>query len=903
MSDLRPNPDTLLTALRRDEARARRGKLKIYFGMCPGVGKTYAMLRQGQRDAQEKIDVAVGVVETHGRRETEALLTGLSVIPRKEVLHHGISLGEFDLEATLARRPRLVLLDELAHTNAPGSRHPKRYQDLIELLDAGIDVYTTLNVQHLESRADAVRQITGAQVHETVPDSVIELADQIEIVDLTPEALRVRLDEGKVYLGERAATAAENFFKPANLTALRELALRFVAERVDTRLRELRSTGKQAGIWRSGERLMVAVGPSPFSTQLVRWTRRMAAAQGAAWLAVSVESSRLLEPEAQRRLEQNLSLARELGAEVVVTHDDDLARALLRVAAQYNATQVVVGKSHAPWYLDLLRGGSLADRLLRRRAAFDVHVVPAERAAGRTVSRLGWALKDPSSAGEYVDVAIVLAGLTAVAWFAAPHTGYLAIGLLYLLAVVGLSLRVGRWPVLASGVVSALAWNFLFIPPIFTFAIQKFEDGMMFGAYFVVALIAGQLTARIRRQEKHERLREERATALFHLTQALSAARNLDEAVFAALRQTDALFAAESALLLGTQEGGRLAPHFANSFSLSEKERGVAEWSWRNRKKAGRFTDTLPAAEGFYVPLAREDASLGVLGLKLREGRTLTLAQRDLAESFAAQLAIVVESEQFRAASAREKLLAESEKLHRVLLDGVSHELRTPLSVISSALENLGETPDAALRSALLDESRMAVRRLNRVVGNLLDQTRLESGTLRPKLDWCDPRDIVNAALESVRDALVGHPVQLALEDAGEPIRTDFSLTEQAIANLLVNASVHTPAATPVFVTAGLERGGTRAFFTIADRGPGFPPEMRARLFQKFSRGDAARAGGLGLGLSIARGFVAAQGGELVVGENPGGGAVFTLYLPHRAPPPSETSLNESDETTHPDHR
>ncbi len=876
----RPDPDALLAALRRDEARARRGRLKIFFGMCPGVGKTYAMLRAAQRELLDGVDLVVGIVETHGRAETEALLAGLPVVPRKIILHRGAELSELDLEAILARRPKLVLVDEFAHTNAPGSRHPKRYQDVIELLDAGLDVYTTLNVQHLESRADAVRQITGATVHETVPDSVFELADQIELIDLPPESLLERLREGKVYLGDRAAAAAQGFFKDAHLTALRELALRFVAERVDKRLRELRATGSPQTVWRSGERLLVAVGPSPFSTQLVRWTRRMAAAQGAAWIAVSVESSRPLDAESLRRLEKNLALARELGAEVVVTHDDDIVAALVRVALQNNATQIVVGQSRSPRWLDLLRGGSLVQRLLRRGGPIDIYVVPAERAAENPGTWLDFHPAASSPAGEYAEVAAVLVALTVAGLLIAPYAGYLAIGLLYLLAVIALSLRVGRWPVLAAGVASALTWNFLFIPPLYTFVIAKLEDGMMFGTYFVVALVSGQLTARIRAAERHERLREERATALLHLTQALGAARTLDEAVFAALRQADTLFRASTAVLVGHDSTGDPAPHFAGSFYLSEKERGVADWAWRNRKKAGRFTDTLPAAEGFYLPLVRDERAVGVFVIRVAPEDTLTLAQRDLAESFASQLALVVERESLRAAGEREKLLAESDRLHRALLDGVSHELKTPLAVLAAATEALA-TADDGCRGELTAEIRTATRRLNLLVNNLLDQTRLESGALRPRLDWCDAHDLVNAAVEGVRDSLDAHPFETAIPDDLPLFRADTALMEQVIANLLLNAAHHTPPGTPIFLAAGIEPARDRVFFTVADRGPGLPAAMRERLFQKFQRGDAARAGGLGLGLSIIRGFVVAQGGEIVAGENPGGGAVFTVYLPY----------------------
>ncbi len=877
--DLRPDPDALLAALQRGAARAQRGRLKVFFGMCPGVGKTYSMLRAAQQELREGVDLVVGVVETHRRAETEALLTGLPTLPRHTFQHQGITLTEFDLEAALQRRPRLILMDEFAHTNAPGSRHPKRYQDVIELLDAGIDVYTTLNVQHVESRADAVRQITGITVQETVPDSVLDLADQIELIDLPPEALRERLAEGKVYLGERAALAAENFFKDTHLTALRELALRFVAERVDQRLRELRASGPARTVWRSGERLLVAVGPSPTSLQLVRWTRRMAAAQGAAWIAVSVESSRALDAEAARRLEQNLALARELGAEIVVTRDEDVAEALVRVALQRNATQIVVGKSRRSRWLDLVTGGNLVDQLLRRSGPIDIYVVPAERAAGQPSPWLNWLPAEPSPAQEYGEAAAVLALLTIVSWFLVPLTGYLSIGFIYLLAVIALSLRVGRGPVLAAGVLSALTWNFLFIPPIFTFVIAKLEDGLMFGTYIVVALMSGQLTARIRAQERHERLREERATALLHLTQAIGPARTLDDAVFAALRQADRVFGAQTALLLG-DAAGQLTPHFAGSLSIDDKERAVADWAWRNRKKAGRFTDTLPSAQAFHVPLVAEDAAVGVLAVRVPADITLTLAQRDLVESFAAQLALIVEREHLRAAGEREKLLAESEKLHRALLDAVSHELKTPLAVLRGALESLGSS-DEVTRSHLIAESRTASNRLARLVDNLLDQTRLESGALQPRLDWCDAHDLVSAAVESVRESLAGHPFESDVPADLPLFRADAALMEQVIANLLLNAALHTPAATPIFLVVGHEPARARVFFTVADRGPGFPSEMRERLFQKFQRGDAARAGGLGLGLSIVRGFVVAQGGEIVVGENPGGGAVFTVYLPH----------------------
>ena len=885
----RPDPDALLASLRAEEERARRGRLKIFLGMCPGVGKTHAMLRAAHRARTEGVEVLVGVAETHGRAETAALLAGLPAQPLRTVEHRGATLAELDLAGLLAARPRLALVDELAHTNAPGSAHPKRWQDVVELLEAGVDVFTTLNIQHVESRADAVRQITGAPVHETVPDSLLDLADEVELIDLTAEGLRERLREGKVYLGERAAHAAQNFFREENLNALRELALRYTAERVDRQLRALRRGAVKTTVWRSGERLLVAVAPSPFSTQLVRWTRRLAAAQGAPWLAVHVAFPRPLRPEAQALLDKNLALARELGAELVLARGEDIPLALVRVALEHNATQIVVGKPRGSRWRDWLSGGSLVDRLVRLGGNIDIYVVPAEPGSRR---RPPWADFEPMSRGnprEYALAAGLVAAFSGIG-LVLPEHYYLAAGLAQLLGVILLSLRVGRRPVLLAGVLGALVWNFFFIPPRFTFEIDKVEDALLFATYLVVALVAGQLTARVRAQVVDEQARERRASALLRLTRALAEARTLDDGAFAALRQIDELFSAQSTLLLAADDATPPTPHFAASVTLDEKELGVARLAHLRRRPTGRFTDTLPGCAGFYLPLLREDASLGVLGIHVPSAGTLTLEQRDLLEAFARQLALMAERDRLAAVQERERLLAESEKLHRALLDSVSHELRTPLAVITGSLENLAADPDPVRKASLLRETRLATSRLNRLVGNLLDQTRLESGTLRPRPDWCDPRDLINAALDAAREALDAdaHPVAVDLPDDLPPIRADFALTEQALANLLLNAARHTPAGTPVFVTAGIDRGGERFFFTVADRGPGLPAAMKDRLFQKFARGDAAKAGGLGLGLSIVRGFIVAQGGEVVVGENPDGrGAVFTLYLPHGRPNPA----------------
>jgi two-component system sensor histidine kinase KdpD len=877
MPDRRPDPDALLASIRRSEAKATRGRLKVFFGMAPGVGKTYAMLQAARKAHAEGMDVVVALVETHGREETQLLLEGLPVVPRKLIAYRGTQLGELDLEAVLARRPRLAVVDELAHTNAPGSRHLKRWQDVEELLAAGIDVFTTLNVQHLESRADTVRQITGVAVRETVPDSMLEAAAGIQLVDLTPEQLRERLAEGKVYLGDRAAVAADNFFKESNLTALRELALRLTAERVDKQLREIREDRQISAIWRSGERLLVAVGASPFSTRLIRWTRRMAYALDAPWLAVCVETPVPLTPEERKLLDENLTLARELNAEIVVVPDRDVAGTLVRVAQQHNVSQIVIGKSRGHPVLDFLRGGSLADRLIRRSGQIDVYVVPAEPRTGRSRWR-EWSLSAASRPREYVTALLTVLGVTLVGLAMQGLTGYTAISLFYLTSVILLGLFVGQGPILLAATLSALAWNFLFIPPIITFRIDKFEDGLMFGIFFVTALVTGRLTGRLRAQERDQRQREQRATALYQLTRAIAAARSVDEVLRNAAAQVQELFGARLAIFTeDPAQPGRLRLHPAATYVADEKEQGVAAWSFRNHKNAGRFTDTLPAAEGFYLPLLAGENCMGAMGVKPPAEATLPVNQRELLESFATQIALALDRERLRATEEAARLSRESEKLHRTLLDGVSHELKTPLAVIASAAENLADGP-------LVAEIRTATQRLQRLVNNLLDMTRLESGTLRLRRDWCDPADLINAAREMTADALRSRTVRMDLP-AGLPlVRADAGLIQQALANLIHNACVHTPPTALITLAAGTDEAAGQLWFAVADNGPGLRPEQLDRLFDKFYRGDPDRAGGLGLGLSIARGFAEAHGGRVAAGNQPGGGARFTIFLPLEQP-------------------
>jgi two-component system sensor histidine kinase KdpD len=884
--DDRPNPDALLAAIQKDEARTKRGKFKIFLGMAAGVGKTYAMLRAGQRALREGIDVVVGYAESHGRKETDALLAGLPIIPRRKIEHRGVVLEEMDLDAILARRPKLALVDELAHTNAPGSRHAKRYQDVIELLDAGIDVYTSMNVQHAESRVDTVRQITGSTVQETVPDSLLDLAE-MELIDLPPEELLKRLDEGKVYMPDRAELAMMNFFREGNLTALREMALRLAADHVGQEVHDYLQAMQISGPWQSGHRLLVAVSPSPFSQQMIRWTRRLADNFDCPWIAVYVDTSRSLAAPDQERLTQHLALARELGAEVITTADSDLATAILRVARQQNVTQIVLGKSGREHWLEGWRGEKILRRLVRDSGHIELHIVRPDRSHTETAPQPRWpSLQSP--VWQY-GVSLAAVGLCTALniyldWLKVePH----ALGLIYLFGVVLLSFWVGSGPTLLGATVSALLWDYFFLPPRLSFALTQLQDVLMFGTYFVVAVVLGNLVSRIRRQERAERKREERATALYLLTRDLADAPDADNMAQRLVRQAEKAFNARIAVLLRTESGGLAGEaHPASTFAVSEKEHSVASWAFRCGKTSGRFTDNLPSASAIYVPMQTPRGAMGVLGVEWPDAPQPTLEQRDLLDAFARQSALVLDRLWLDAEGQKARLVAESEKLSKALLNSISHELRTPIAAITaaaSALLDLKGKENSPTRDALAGEIQEGATRLNRLVGNLLDMTRLESGAVKPRLEWCDVTDLINVALRHNEKELAKHQIKLALPPSLPLVKMDFVLIEQALNNLLLNAATYAPPGTPVEIKAWAEGGFI--VISVADAGPGLPPETLTQVFEKFYRAPGAPAGGTGLGLSIVKGMVEAHGGRVEARNRPQGGAEFILYIPLQANP------------------
>lgn len=878
----KPDPEALLRSIRRADAASTRGRLKVFLGMCPGVGKTYAMLEEARRELASGVDLVVGWIETHGRKETDALAAALPTIQRRTAGYRGVMIEELDLEAILARRPSVAVVDELAHSNRPGSRHPKRWQDVAELLEAGIDVLTTLNVQHVESVADTVRQITGIEIRELVPDRVLDGA-VLRLVDLPAAELLARLRAGKVYLPERAAAAGDGFFREANLTALRELALRLVADHVGIDTRGHRESQSPPGPWKTGHCLMVGVGPSPYSERLIRWTRRMADAMRCRWLGVHVSLPGPISLRQQEQLKRNLATARELGAEVFTTSDLDLVRGLLRIGRRQNATLMILGKPAATGWIDRWRGERFLRRLVDESGDIDVHLVRAEKEHGAGKRRWEKVLAaDPWHYG----MAAAVVGLTGV--FNAvlmPFSGPRVPGLVFLLVVVLLALKVGRGAVLLAGALSALIWNYFFLPPRYTLAIGDLEDVLLFTLYFIVAIVLGQLVARIRTQEHAERQREASTVALYDLTRDLAEASSRDEVVWQLITHVDRLLKVPVAVLLPRGDG--LSAHPDGTFPVSERELGVAAWAFQHGRPAGRSTDNLPGADGFHLPLLTERRVLGVLVIQCGE-QGLLLAQRDLLDRFIRQAALMLDRVELRAAASQAKLLAESETFSRTLLNSISHELRTPLAASTAAASALAAAGNAGPghRQALLSEILEANARLNRVVGNLLNAARLESGKVQPHLDWHDARDLVQTTLRELQAELASHPVILQLPQEPLLVRIDFSLMQHALGNLLLNAATHTPGGTPIEIKAGIENH--TFLIKVSDRGPGIPEGALTRIFDKFYRAPEAPAGGSGLGLTLVKGFVEAQGGAVDAGNRAGGGCVFTLRVPVTEVPPEE---------------
>ncbi len=898
MEERRPDPDQLLQRVREEEERKREGQLKIFFGAAPGVGKTYAMLEAARQKRAEGVEIVVGLVETHGRKETEALLEGLEALPRRNVEYRGTYLKEFDLDAALSRKPAIILVDELAHTNAPGSRHKKRWQDIYELLGAGISVYTTVNVQHLESLNDVVAQITGVSVRETIPDFLLDRADEIELIDLPPDDLLQRLREGKVYVPELAAAAVENFFRKGNLIALRELALRRTADRVDEQMQDYRQDKGIKEIWPAGERIMVCVGANPRSIRLIHAARRLAAGLRAEWIAVHVEAPAQVRPSEQdlKQLADYLRLAESLGAESVTLSGSRLSEEILTYARSRNVSRIIVGKpTHARWKDKLF--GSPLDEIVRGSGDIDVYVISGDVAeqphlhpSPKTGPR-AWRRR------EWLWSVFTVSVCTGIAWLMFPYFERLDVAMVYLLGVMFTASRTSKWPSLFATILSIAAFDFFFIPPYFTFAVSDVRFFITFIVMFIVSFVISRLTLRVRQQAESARLRERRTAGLYNLSRDLVRERGAKRLSEIAMKHIAEMFDSQIAILIA-DEHNRLAPVTSDAFAFSpdQQELSVAQWVYEHRQPAGLGSDTLPGAKALYLPLVASAGAVGVVGI-LPKNPTAGFEpeQFHYLEAFANQTAIAIERSFLGEAAQRALLKAETESLRNTLLSSISHDLRTPLSAITGAATTLLEN-DAAIdtvgRLELLQTIQEEAEHLNRIIKNVLDMTRLESGAIKVNKEWQSLEEIVGVVINRLGDRLNDHPLTVKLPGNLPLIPFDGLLVEQVLMNLFDNAIKYTPKGTP------LELSASESFYTVtvelADRGPGIPPGEEERIFEKFVRGRGT-AGGVGLGLAICRTIIAAHGGKIWAENREGGGAVFRFTLSAAGLPPAPKREEEQE--------
>jgi two-component system sensor histidine kinase KdpD len=905
MPDRRPDPAELLTRAEREEARRGRGRLKIFFGAAPGVGKTYAMLGAVQRLAREGVDVVIGLVETHGRTETEQMLLGLDILARRAVEYRGpdgraapVVLNEFDLDAALARRPEIIVLDELAHTNAPGSRFQKRWQDVEELLKAGISVYTTLNVQHIDSLNDVVAQITGVQVRETVPDSVIDDADEVELVDLPPEVLLERLRAGRVYVPESVQAASESFFRRGNLIALRELALRRTAQWVDRQMREYKRGKGIRAVWPATERLLVAVSPSPASARIVRAAKRMAAGLHADLLAVYVETPRTAQLAAadRERAVQTLRLAEGLGAETATLSGTSAAAELVAFARDRNVSKIVVGKTGRSRWRELVFG-SFVNTLVRLSSDIDVYVIRGdadEAGPGAAPARPG--LRTRSWPLQYASAVVVVLASTAMGELAFQRLDLANIAMLYLAGVVVSAVWLGRGPSVLAAIVGVAAFDFFFVPPEHTFAVSDVQYVVTFAVMLGVGLLIANLATRLRGLADAARERERRTAVLYAMTRELAAAREHREIAAVAACHVHDTFHSDAAFLVpGPHDrpaGMELLASAGSPDWIDERERGVARWAYDHGKRAGLGTQALPASAGQYLPVSTSRGKLGVLAIRPADPEALSLTPQQLAlDTFANQIGLALERVSLMEGQQQARIEAESERLRSALLSSVSHDLRTPLATIAGAATALqaGSPLDERTRGELTDSIVVEAERLNDLIANLMFATRLEAGGVEPRREWSSIEELVGAGLSRHREALRARPFEARIPADLPLVRVDNTMLPQVVHNLVDNALRYTPAGTPIEMSAWAT--DSNVIVKVADQGPGLTDSERSRVFERFYRGRSAHGGagrgGIGLGLTICEGIIKAHGGRIWAEPNAPHGVAFLFTIPIDRPQPS----------------
>ncbi len=908
MADARPDPDTLLAQVQAEEARAKRGRLRIFFGASAGVGKTYSMLEAARGARSAGTDVVVGYIEPHGRIETERLLEGLEKLATVEVRYRGIERRELDLDAALARRPAILLVDELAHSNLTGGepalRHAKRWQDVDELLDAGIDVWTTVNVQHLESLNDVIAQITGVRQRETLPDRVFDEADEVELIDLPPDDLLARLRAGKIYIADAAASAVERFFRKPNLMALREISLRRVADRVEAAARASVAADRESPSRLARERILVATGPDAQSEQLVRAGKRLADALDAEWTVVYVETPALLklsEAQRNRRIEL-LRLGESLGAETVTLDGPTATDALLEYAETRHATRIIVGSPKRFGLKALLRR-STATELARRALGFDViTVAPADQAA-RTRPR-GSAADGVSTQirwDRYAWAVAVSGACTAVAFAMYPRFELVNLVMVYLLGVTVAGLRLGRGPSVLTTLLNVAALDFCFVTPRFDFAVSDAQYLVTFAVMLIVGLVIANLMASVRQQTRVAGARERRTALLYAMSRELAAMRGIEHMARAAVRHVAEVFQCRAVVLLPDAAGKLHYPaDLPQSESLRRADLAVAQWVADHGRPAGLGTDTLPAAPALYVALGDAERRLGVLAVLPSNARRVLLPeQRHLLETFAGQIGIALERAQLAERAESVRVAAERETLRNTLLASISHDLRTPLAAMAGAgstLAEQGASLDEATRRSLARSIESRASEMSELISNVLDLMRLESGRIALRLDWQMLDDLVQAALSGLGARLAAYRIDVRLPAALPPVHVDAALVVKVFTNLLDNVVKYTPEGTRVTFSAAVD--GPLVRVTVDDDGPGLPDGDPQRLFEKFQRGAAeGTAVGVGLGLAICRAIVRAHGGEIEARGRPGGGARFELTLPIAPPPGAESGVESSGES------
>jgi two-component system sensor histidine kinase KdpD len=887
--DDRRNPDEWLTELNRREALERRGRLKIFFGASAGVGKTYSMLESARSARAAGVDVVVGYVEPHGRAETECLLEGLERLPFLEVRYRGITRREFDLDAALKRAPTVLLVDELAHSNLadgePKPRHAKRWQDIKELMAAGINVWTTVNVQHLESLNDVVAGITGVRQQETIPDGIFDEADEVELIDLSPTDLLARLKAGKVYLSDQVGTATERFFREPNLLALREMALRRTADRVDAAARSYRSGERASKPWLARDRFLIAVAPDDQAEQLVRVGKRFADALDAEWLVVTVETPNMLNlgEQARNRRIDVLRLAESLGAQTVTLDGPSASAALTEYARLRNITRIVVGEPKRFGIRTLFRP-STAAKLVAAGGGFDVSVIARRETSRHQASRRDAAGPREINWGRYWAALLISLACSVVAAAMYPYLALTNLVMVYLLGATIAALRLGRGPASFTAVVNIVAFDFCFVPPRFTLAVSDFQYVVTFAVMLAVALIIANLVANVRAQTRVAGARERRTSLLYGMSRELTATLSLENLTRVAVRHVAETFASRAVVLV-PDKNGRLRHPQGEPLpgSLRAADLSVAQWVFDHNAPAGLGTDTLPAALAQYLPLKGGRRTLGVLAVQPTQRRRLLLPeQRHLLETFAAQITLALERADLAEEAEISRISAETEGLRNTLLASISHDLRTPLSVIagaSSALNDSSIAFDPESRRRLTASIELKAHEMSEIISNVLDLMRFEAGQVVLRRDWETIDDLVGSALARLDMRLADHVVDVELPADLPAVYVDAPLITQVIANLLENAAKHTPVGTRVTISASPDSGCLRVL--VDDTGPGLPEGDPEHLFAKFQRGrDEGNSGGAGLGLAICRAIVNAHGGTISAMERPGGGARFVFTLP-----------------------